>query len=78
MVKWIINDKWYSEKKPDVDNKAETIVIAAAKIINAEIRGKKKDIESYPTNEDITDVDQGKKWIHQLQTFLKTICFIRA
>ena len=38
MVKWIINEKWYSERKANVDDEANRVVLAAAKIINAEIR----------------------------------------
>ncbi len=38
MAKYIINEKWYSEKKADIDDEAVRIVTAAAKIIRAEIR----------------------------------------
>ena len=44
---YIINDKWYSEKKEDIQEEAERIVIAAAKIIRAEIRERKYDSNSY-------------------------------
>ncbi len=40
---YIVNEKWYSERKQDT----------AAKIIRAEIREKTYDSKSYPTNEDI-------------------------
>ena len=50
MAKLIINEKWYSEKKADIDDEAECVVIAAAKIIKAEIRDRNYDLESYPTN----------------------------
>ena len=47
---------------------------AAAKIIQAEIREKTYDTKSYPTNEDVANVNKGKEWIpHYLQTFLKII-----
>ena len=47
---------------------------AAAKIIRAEIRERIYDAKSYPTNEDIANVNKGKEWIsHYLQTFLKII-----
>ena len=72
MASYIINDKWYSEKKEDIQEEAERIMIAAAKIIRAEIRERKYDSNSYPANEDISSVDKGREWIpHHLQTFLK-------
>ena len=74
MAKFIINEKWYSEKKADIDDEAERVVIAAAKIIKAEIREKNYDLKSYPTKEDIVNLDRGRQWIpNHLQTFLKTI-----
>ena len=41
IAKYIINEKWYSEKKANIEDKAERIVITAAKIIRAEIRERK-------------------------------------
>ena len=74
MANFIVNDKWYSERKKDTKEELERIVIAAAKIIRAEIREIEFDLKSYPTNEDIADVNKGKEWIpHHLQTFLATI-----
>ena len=32
MAKYIINEKWYSEKKANIEDKAECIVITAVKI----------------------------------------------
>ena len=47
-------------------------MIAAAKIIRAEIRERKYDSNSYPANKDISSVDKGREWIpHHSQTFLK-------
>ena len=72
MASYIVNDKWYFERKEDIEVEAECIVIAAAKIIRAEIREKNYDSKSYATNEDIANIDNGREWIpHHLQTFLK-------
>ncbi len=72
MASYIVNDKWHTEKKQDIEEEAERIVLAAAKIIIAEIRERKYDSKSYPTNEDIANVDKGQEWIpRHLQTFLK-------
>ena len=46
MASYIINDKWYSEKKEDIQEEAERVVIAAAKIRRAEIRERKYDSNS--------------------------------
>lgn len=71
---YIINEKWHSEKKASIEDEAERIVITAAKIISAKIRGKKYDSESYLTEEDISSNDRARQWIpHHLQTLLKTI-----
>lgn len=74
MTKFIINEKYsvlnkYSEKK-DIDDEAMRIITTTAKIIRAEII----DIKSYPNNQDITNVDRGRKWIpSNLQKLLKII-----
>ena len=61
-------------KKDDIQAEAERIVIAAAKIIRAEIREREYDSKSYPTSEDIVDIDRSNKWVpRHLQTLLKTI-----
>ena len=74
MAEFIVNDKWYAERKKDTKEELERIVTAAAKIIREEIRESEFDLKSYPTNEDIADVSKGKEWIpRHLQTFLKTI-----
>ena len=74
MASYIINNKWHSEKKENIEEEAKRIVCAAAKIIRAEIREKTYDTKSYPTNKDIANVNKGKEWIpHYLQTFLKII-----
>ena len=59
MVKYIINKKWYSEKKVNIEDEAERIVITAAKIIRAEIRDKEYDSDSYPSNNDISNIEKG-------------------
>ena len=74
MANCIVNDKWYAERKKNMEEEVERIVLAAAKIIRAEIRESKYDSNLYPTNEDIANVKKGREWVpHHLQTFLKTI-----
>jgi len=60
MASYIINDKWHSERKGNIEEEAKCIVCAAAKIIRAEIREKTYDTQFYPSNEDIANVKKGK------------------
>ena len=74
MASYIINEKWYSEKKDDIQDEANRIVTAAAKIIKSAIRESKYDPKKYPTNDDIANAEQSKSWIPQhLQTLLMHI-----
>ena len=47
MASYIINDKCYSEKKEDIQEEAEHIVVAAANIIRAESKERKYNSNSY-------------------------------
>ena len=38
MASLIINDKWYEAKRDNIEDESERIVLAAAKIIKAQIR----------------------------------------
>ena len=74
MAKYIINEKWYSDKKANIEDEAERIVITTAKIIRAEIREKEYSSDSYPTNDDISNIEKSREWIpRHLQTLMKTI-----
>ncbi len=71
MAMHIINEKWYTDRKDNIEEEAECIIIAAAMLIKESIREQRYDMEYYPTNENFED---GKQWIpNLLQTFLKTI-----
>jgi len=48
VAKYLINEKWYSEKRANIEDEAECIVVMAAKIIRAEIRGKIYLIQKQP------------------------------
>ena len=53
-----------------INDEADRIVIAAAKIIKAEIREKEYNINMYPSNDDIADINNSKEWIpRHLRTF---------
>ena len=74
MAKRVINDKWYQDRKPNLDEEKNRIILAAAKIIKEEIREMKYDKSYYPDEESIANVSEGKKWIPKsLNTFLENI-----
>jgi len=73
MAKYIVNEKWQSSKS-SIEDKAEWIVRAAAKIVRDEIREKIYNSKFYPTTEDISSISHSSQWIPQhLQNFLKLL-----
>ena len=76
MAKHIINEKWYLERKDNVEEETERIIKTAAQlVIQAQIREAEYDLGSYPSNDEINNVNNcGRTKVPQLlQTFLKTI-----
>ena len=55
MANFIINSKWYAERKEDIIEETERIVTAAAKLIRSEIRETKYSKDFYPSSSHITD-----------------------
>jgi hypothetical protein len=66
MASYIINAKWYTDKKEDVGLESNRIIAAAAKLIRAEIREQQYSTDRYPTNKDIRDREAGKDWVPPL------------
>lgn len=74
MAKYLINEKWYADKKDNIEEETERVVVTAAKVIRAQLREMIYDKKTYPTSQDISDIEHGKKWIPRyLQTFLDII-----
>ena len=74
MASLIINDKWYEAKRDNIEDKSERIVLAAAKIIKAQVREMSYSMDFYPSNDDIRDVDAARQWLpSMLQMFLQPI-----
>ena len=46
---FLINDKWYNERKKDIANDRERIVMAAAKLTVSQIREMENDKVNYPS-----------------------------
>ena len=59
----IINDEWYSNRKSDPLDESRRIITTAAKIIVGELRATRYDLESYPRNEDISDLQKNINWL---------------
>ena len=54
MCSFLINDKWYEDRKSDAVDESERVVHAAAKLIVSQIREMKADNANYPSADDIT------------------------
>ena len=74
MASLIINDKWYEAKRDNIQDESERIVLAAAKIIKAQIRELSYSMGFHPSNDDIRDVDAACQWLPSVsQMFLQPI-----
>ena len=70
----IINDKWYEAKRDKIEDQSERVVLAAAKIIKAQIREMSYSNDFYPSNDDFCDVDAACQWLSSmLPMFLQPI-----
>jgi hypothetical protein len=57
MCSWIVSDKWYTDRKTDVEADSKRIVKAAARLIASEIRDMASNMDKYPTASEIADED---------------------
>ena len=74
MAKFIVNEKWYLERKDTLEDESERIVKTAAQLIQAQIREAEYDIASYPSSDEINNINCSRTQVPQLlQTFLRTI-----
>ena len=74
MTEFIVNDKWFSERKKDSNDEAEKIIVTAAKLIPNNIRSAKFSCEFYPTRKDVESCEKGKEWLpNYLKSFLENI-----
>ena len=63
MAEYIINEKWYSDRKQAATDDAYRIIDAAAKIIREEVREATFTKEEYPSPNDIRDKDKGREFL---------------
>ena len=74
MVDFLINETWHAQRKESIAEESLRIVTTAAKIIQAEIRDSKYNMEYYPANEDVKNVERGKEWLPEsLTAFLQVL-----
>ena len=74
MVDFLINETWHAQRKESIAEASLRIVTTAAKFIQAEIRDSKYNMEYYPANEDIKNVERGKEWLPEsLTAFLQVL-----
>lgn len=66
MASSIINEKWYADKERNIDDESRRIVVAAAKLIRAQIREMDESVASYPTTDAFSNCETAKKWIPTL------------
>ena len=59
----IINEKWYANRKDDINEERDRIILTAAKLINQEIRDAKFNTDIYHTETNICDVKEGTECI---------------
>ena len=66
MAKRIISNKWYNERENNFTDESHRIVIAAAKLIKAEIRDALYNHDEYPLSPDYDNVKRAKEWLPSL------------
>jgi hypothetical protein len=67
MASSIISDKWYADRKTNIEEESQRIVVAAAKLIKAQIRGAKYVMDHNPLNTHISNLQTAKDWVPSLQ-----------
>jgi len=74
MASCIINEKWYSDRKSKIEDESLRIVIAAAKLIKAEIRELQHDKDKYPLCSDFSNLDSARSFVPDLlSAFMRNI-----
>ena len=74
VANYLINDKWYKNRKSDANDEAERIISTAAKLILDDMRSKDFSSEFYPMREEIASCDEGKLWVPPyLRLFMEKI-----
>lgn len=74
MAEFLVNDKWFVNRKLDTDDEAKRIILTASKLILDNIRSAKFNCEQYPTREEIESCEKGIEWLPEyVKLFLDNI-----
>lgn len=68
MASRIISDKWYEGRRTSIEEESRRVVVAAAKLIKAEIKGVKYGTDTYPLITDLNNLQTVKDWVPSLLT----------
>ena len=68
MASCVISDKWYSDRQASIEDESLRIVIAASKLIKAQIREMREDMDRYPSTDVFDDVESAGAWVPPLLT----------
>ena len=58
MASYIVNDQWYKERSDDSKKESERVMIAAAKLVWEEIRGRSYNKDVYPGMNEIKSLEE--------------------
>ena len=74
MFSYIVNEKWYEEKRSNVNDEANRIVKTAAKVIREEIRQMPINNDTYPSANEIRNSTTGSNWrLSLLRTLISSL-----
>jgi len=74
MASCVINDKWYSDRRGEIADESTRIVVAAAKLVKAQIRELERNMDTYPLTSQFDNLDIARHWVPPLlKTFMENI-----
>ena len=56
MASRIISDEWYEDRRTSIEEESRRVLVAAAKLIKAEIKGVKYGTDTYPLITDLNNL----------------------
>jgi hypothetical protein len=74
MASFIVHKQWEEARSSDISTESHRIVETAAKLIRAELKEQKYDMDSYPSLYDVKNIDVCRKFVPPLlQTLFQTL-----
>ena len=69
---YLLNNTWYHKRKESIEDESSRVINTATKLILNDIRSKKFSCHSYPTDYDVSGLENGVQWLpkslHNLQS----------